>query len=408
MQFRIPLTCFALLITTLSACGGDGSGSGSQTNQDDLSRMGLARFSAQIKDASGAGVADAEVLLPVNQKIYGTKTGADGSYSFTAPVSEFSGINPVALIVNKAGYRPKTYYYGTLKAGTSYTIDSAAQGNAIEKLAEGEFVPENGHLLWHLGDATFAGASNSQLQVATSGLYKGMKVTPVTSDMIAKYKRITLSFVARGIDTTRGGTCKNRVGVFQVDDGNNLTYSQEAVPDNGPSDGSFGTYSFTFNASNLKAGQTLYTFVNSGSCTNGDNGDDFEFTQTLIKFEGVAPAAGTGSGSGSDIVSGTTPADVTGCARIYKDAYQDGQQTLPPTIYAVGSGAASAACQRLRTTWTDYLANLESWVARCASANYSGVTIGSHDYGTNPPDWATLRAKTMSAYQADKAACPGG
>ncbi len=392
----------------LAACGGgDGdSGSSGSTGQDDLTRNGLARFSAQVKDENGAGLADADVLLPVNNKLYGQKTGADGRYSFNVAAAEFSAIDPVAMIVNKTGYRPKTFYYGTLKAGTTYAIDDTKAGSNVEKLADGEFVPEGGHLLWHLGDAAFGGASNSQLQVAATGLYKGMKVVAVTADMVMKYKKITLTFVARGLDTTRTANCKNRAGVFQVDASNALAYSQEGVPPNSPADGSFGKLSFTFDASTLHPGRDLYAFVNSGTCSDGDKGDDFEFTQTLVKFEAAsAPASGAAVG---DVAtgSGTTAADAIGCARIFHDTYQDGTVTVPATVYAVGPGAASQACQRIQRTWNDYLAMLGSWVARCSSISYSGVVIGSRDYGANPPDWVTLQRSANSAYQQTRRPAP--
>ncbi|AQV98504.1 carboxypeptidase regulatory-like domain-containing protein [Cupriavidus necator] len=265
-------------VLAVAACGGDDD----TVSPAQLTAQGLAQIDTTVNGPSGEGLSDAEVLLPVNTKIYGVKSDSKGRAVFQVPAADFSGISPVAMLVHKDGYKPRTYYFTTIEAGKTYTANS----DPVQiKLAEGEFVPEGGYMLFHVGDDNFSGAANSKLQAATLGASKSLKVTAVTEEMKAKYRSMTLSYVARGIQTTGPNSCANFLWAYQPAQGSTPGFAsvEKHPPADSPTDGSFGAGSQVFSTASLVAGNDLWISIESGACS-GTNLDDFEVTNLLVKF----------------------------------------------------------------------------------------------------------------------------
>lgn len=267
-----------LALLAVSACGGGDDGTATPTQ---LTTNGQAQIDTTVKSPAGEDLPDADVLLPVQSKLYGAKSDSKGRAVFQVPAAEFSNISPVALIVHKDGYRPSTYYFTSIEAGKTYTVSNPVQ----TKLADSEFVPEGGYLLYHVGDDNFNGAANSQLQAATLGASKSMKVTTVTADMKAKYKSFTVSYSGRGIQTGGTNPCANFIWGYQPSTGPTPGFAsvEKHPPADSPNDGSFGAGSQTFSMASLVVGIDLWISIESGLCT-ATNLDDFEVTGFLVKF----------------------------------------------------------------------------------------------------------------------------
>jgi hypothetical protein len=247
---------------------------------DDGPEPGFARVSGTIKDASGVPISGASVLLPfgVNQA-WGSETDSKGKFQFDAQASDFAGVSPVAVVVFKDRYMPMTYYYSSVDDGDHLDVTPSA-ADAPRQLASNEFVPTNAHRLWHVGDESFSGSSNSQLQMDTFGQSIACPVTQWNATMRAQFRTATITYVARGVDTNRTSSCANRVGVFME----GTSQTSYATPSNSDANGGFSSYTITVSLpATFGDGRLMFAYI-SGACTSGDNGDDQEFGSVLVKL----------------------------------------------------------------------------------------------------------------------------
>ena len=236
---------------------------------------GFARFEGTIRDPGGAALATADVVVPFGaRQAWGGSTDAQGHYRFDARVSDYAGVNPVAMIVHKDGYLPRTFYYGKLQEGATFTLTTDAS-NAPRALAANEFVPANAYLLWHVGDDSFSGSSNSQLQVATSGTSLGFPIVTWSPQLSQQYHTATIQLVARGVQTS---LCPNNLMGVYVEGG---ALTAAVHPSDSDPNGGFTRYRFTVALPSISSGARLMFGVISGPSSSGDR-DDFEIAEVLV------------------------------------------------------------------------------------------------------------------------------
>jgi hypothetical protein len=152
----------------LPACGGGGSDSSSGAESTAIPQ-GFARFSGTVNDNTGAPLSGADVRVPFGNTLgWAGTTDASGKYSFDARASDYGGVSPVAVVISKDGYRPRTIYYTNINSNAVYAFTSDASTSPA-KLATNEVVPMNSAGLWHVGNDLYGGAVNSQLQTSSRG-----------------------------------------------------------------------------------------------------------------------------------------------------------------------------------------------------------------------------------------------
>ena len=242
---------------------------------DDGPPEGYARITGTIKDVNGSAVSGATVMMPYGQNQYwGAETSSKGSFKFDARASDYVGVNPIAVIVYKDRYLPRTYYFTSVIAGGSLSVNPDAS-SATRALANNEFVPTNAYRLWHIGDDDFGGSANSQFQIAATGTSAGFPIMPWNAQTRAQYRSASISLVARGIQTT---DCPgNRLGLYSSEGGSGTAYT---APGNSDAGGGFSLYQFTVDLSGLTEGTLSFAAI-AGAC--GSTGfDDWEFAQVLV------------------------------------------------------------------------------------------------------------------------------
>ncbi|MGH7604299.1 MAG: carboxypeptidase-like regulatory domain-containing protein [Gemmatimonadaceae bacterium] len=253
------------------ACSGATDTSDSATGP----AAGFEQFKGTINDDSGGPLGGASVTIPygVGQSWGGT-TDNTGAFKFEARASDYNNVSPVLMVVFKARYLPRTFVFTrVVDGGTETLVTDASTGPRA--LAANEFVPDGAQSLWHIGDASFDGSANSQLQVGTSGTGLGFPIINWDATLAQQFHSATIQFVARGIQT---GLCPgNRVGVFAE----NSTVSTSVPPSDSDPNGGFSGYHLIVPINNYPIGVRLMFGVQSGGCAAGDR-DDWEFASVLV------------------------------------------------------------------------------------------------------------------------------
>ncbi|MEP7247443.1 MAG: carboxypeptidase-like regulatory domain-containing protein [Gammaproteobacteria bacterium] len=270
----------ALVLVVAAACGGatvegpSNAGGSSEPKTSTGIPAGRAEISGTLTDVNGVPVAAADVRLPFGTgQYYGTTTDSKGAFTFTAPTSDFGAVRPVALTVYKDRYVPKTYLYVSLTQGVRYTLTTSAS-DAPRVLAANEFAPTGVQGLWHVGDLGFVGNATLQFQMARSGPSVAFPVTAWNAQMRSQYHTATITFIARGIQTS--GCPMNRIGLYS-DAGTQTAYV--APPDSDPN-GDFTSYRLTIPLPAFPDGRLMFGAV-TGLCL-GSELDDWEFSQVLV------------------------------------------------------------------------------------------------------------------------------
>jgi hypothetical protein len=247
-----------------------------ETPREPAIPTGFARFSGVIAEANGTPVAGANVRVPFGlNQFWGGDTDARGTYRFDARVSDYTGVNPVAMVVYKDRYLPRTFYYPALAAGSLQGLQTDGSA-ATRPLAANEFVPNGAHSLWHIGNASFGGSANSRLQMQTSAKSAGFPVAQWNAQMRGAYRSATITFVARGVQTT---SCpSNRVGLY-AETGTQTAY---LAPSNSDANGGFTSYRMTVTLPAFADGRLMFAAI-AGTC-GGTDLDDWEFAQVLVAF----------------------------------------------------------------------------------------------------------------------------
>jgi hypothetical protein len=242
---------------------------------------GAASLSGRIRDGAGQGVSGVSVRVPVRTGYYGANTDSEGKFEINVPVAGLQNVSPVAVFAVKDGFRPYYGWYPELKDGSSYTF-STPDDRPFTELDVGEFVPSGLTTLVHLGDDVYSGASNSQLQVDTRGTDLAFRITTWTSLLESFATRVVVTFSGRGIETLQpDGGCPGNAVVVITDTGD----YQYATLNNSDPSGSFSGYAMPFDLPVIQPGQDIFLRLISGSCADGDQGDDFEIAGVLVRFE---------------------------------------------------------------------------------------------------------------------------
>jgi hypothetical protein len=263
-----------LFVGALAACGGGGSADASDPT---VLADGFSRFAGTVTDETGAPLAGAEVRLPFANSVgWGGQTDAAGHYSFDAKASDYAGVSPVAMTINKDGYRPRTVLYAGVAPSTAYSFTSDTTTSPA-KLKPEQVVPIGSSGLSHVGNDMYGGAINSQLQTASRGTGLAFEIGPWSATMKSQYRTATIEFIARGVD---GLECKNLVGIAA---GAAAPFQYIAGSD---SSGGFSRYRLTLDVSNIAADAVLTAVVKSGDCPGSpsDLYDDFEFSELLVTY----------------------------------------------------------------------------------------------------------------------------
>jgi hypothetical protein len=240
---------------------------------------GSARLSGTMESSAGQAAAGVEVRLPFGlRRYYVTTTDSKGKFSLDFPVASFAGVSPVVVTTYAAGYRPAVFQYNGFSGGESYALN-ASGASALRPLAAGEFIPESSEgRLVHLGDASFGGEINSQLQTSTDGTFAVFKVATWTPTIAAAgYRNATIAFVARGMQSSR---CPgNAVG---FDNGSVANFTA-VRPSDSPSSGDFARYTIRVPLPPMSTGNSLRVFMTTSTCGSSDF-DDFELGELLVSL----------------------------------------------------------------------------------------------------------------------------
>ncbi|MDX2122912.1 MAG: carboxypeptidase-like regulatory domain-containing protein [Gemmatimonadota bacterium] len=242
---------------------------------------GTASVSGRIRDGVGQAVSGVSVRVPVRTGYYGATTNSQGKFEIIVPLTGLQNVSPVAVFAVKDGFRPYYAWYTELAEGASY-IFSTPDDRPFTELDVGEFVPPGLVTLVHLGDGTYSGSANSQLQVDARGTDLAYHITTWTPELEAFATRVVVTFSARGIETTQpDGGCPGNAVVVITDAG----VYEWATPSNSDPSGDFSGYALAYNLPSIQPGQDIYLRLISGAWADGDQGDDFEIAGVLVRFE---------------------------------------------------------------------------------------------------------------------------
>lgn len=194
------LTCLlaALMTLLLAGCGGtedvgDSSGPSWITQ-------------GQVLNTAGQPVSGATVAVLLNNARYATSTGADGGFKLSIPRSAdfpryFAGS------VSKEGLIPQPLLF-TYENGQLFTSSTSFK---LAVKTDADVVVQESYVPHHLGDDSYGGAANSQLQVPTQGLSYIVDLG-IRPDQVAAYRTLTVSVLMRGVQTDYvSGTFPNPV-----------------------------------------------------------------------------------------------------------------------------------------------------------------------------------------------------
>lgn len=276
--------CAAVLVG-LAGCGGGGGGGGSKSSGS----AAPITASGRVVEIDSRPIPGASAIMPYgDNKVWGGVSDANGNLNFQVRASDFKGIDPVVMIVSKDGYRPKTLFLPPVSSARNIDISTVV----LEGLAADEFVPRQSVGLWHLGDGKHSGSANSMFQVAAFGTSIAFEVTDWDQAKSDNYKRMTVAFVGRGVETAGGVTsinCRagydNRVSAFAVL--NNVAHGESnQAPGNSDASGNFTSYQLILNAEDFQVGSKVFVGFTSGACLDPavSDFDDFEITEIVVTF----------------------------------------------------------------------------------------------------------------------------
>lgn len=173
--------------------------------------------------------------------------------------------------MRKNAFRTQEIIFNVNSSGKINALGIGTQ--AAVALNETDISVNNAHKVIHLGDASFEGTANSQLQVTSSGLRYSWTVPPINSRTLASYDNLCIFLTARGVQTSSG----NRNTISLAD---NII----SLPDTSP-DGLFTLIKNCFPISKLSTmrAQSSLTIV-SGNRGASDY-DDFEVANIWGRLE---------------------------------------------------------------------------------------------------------------------------
>lgn len=278
----VPKLIVVLLFLVLQGCGGGGTDStlGSQpaTNQPpstSSSGNGAKTVTGYYLDSSGNPISDATLDVNVESSsgkaVVSVKTNQNGQWSATFP----PGVTYPSTFVGtlrKDGYRTKEVVFALSNNGNIATMSNGTE--VAVALGATDVSVLDGYKVVHLGDASFVGTANSQLQVATSGLRKSWSLPRVNARLMAGYDDLCLYMLARGVQTSDGNANTIKVTDLSL-----------PLPDSS-SDGSFSWLKTCFPTAKLSTiGTGNDLTISSGSRSGTTDYDDFEVVNLWGRLE---------------------------------------------------------------------------------------------------------------------------
>jgi hypothetical protein len=262
----------------LAACGGadDPDSSPAATQQP---ATGFALVKGQLVDASGAALGQAKVYMPFGRdQAWGADTDAEGRFTFQARASDFAGVSPVALVIDKPGYRPRSLYVRSVQAGSTYAVPTGA-ASAPAALGPGEYVPQGLFGLLHVGDDSFTGSANSQLQTRSRGRIVDFGVVTWSDDLKARYRQAIIEFAGRGL---QGSTCTTQIGLAAFDPAAGVAIPRYTNPGDSDISGGFSSFALRLDVTGFPVGTPIRFVVMAGQCSR--DLDDLEITDVVVRF----------------------------------------------------------------------------------------------------------------------------
>jgi hypothetical protein len=262
------------LLLAVSACGGGGD-SPAATSAPAVSTF---TTTGSVVDGNSVGVANANIVTTIGAQNYGTSTKADGSFELTLPKNApFPKFFEATVI--KDGNVPGVILF-TSDNGQVSVISPTKIVTPVKSIADLSF--PNLTNLFHLGDGTFTGVANSQLQIALTGASIENQFT-LSAEQLAQYTSLNISFYGRGIQTGAVQNCKDYATLLKLDDNglpnplvNAISISLPASPD----EGSFLKSTINFSLAGYGAGKFSLKFV-AGACDGAPSDlDDLEIVAT--------------------------------------------------------------------------------------------------------------------------------
>ena len=228
-----------------------------------------------ITDPAGTPIENATVSVPLKDKVYSGNTNRTGEYTLTLPQTAMAPRFAGTLKIS--GFKSETLV-------CDFSGDDLICSGTSPKLmptTEADIVFPKGLTVIHLGDDSYAGSANSQLQVRASGLIFEDSFN-LTQAQLSKYRYLTVSMYARGVQISKEGyhdtiALGTRSDFESGKTGNTQTFAATAE------DGSFTSVSYRFDLSGLSPGEIALR-IYSSQLTPPDY-DDFEITNITGKLE---------------------------------------------------------------------------------------------------------------------------
>ncbi|RLC19899.1 MAG: hypothetical protein DRI57_06065 [Deltaproteobacteria bacterium] len=210
------------------------------------------RITGQVTGEDQQPLSGVKIKIPLEDGPVEVFSGQDGRYSLDVSDEDLPGT--LAILAVREGFVPGSQ--NITKTGASeYIVDFV-----MEAIPDDTVILEIEPTVHHLGDDDYSGAINSQFQKRTEGLV-------YTEDF--------------DVDSFHLGFSQAEISLFakglQSDNTLSVNGHQIAILDSAPADGSFGTVTFLFDTSLLSKGRNTLEIESFG--------DDFEFTNVVIRFK---------------------------------------------------------------------------------------------------------------------------
>ncbi len=257
VKARHAMCCIAL---ALAACGG-----GEQGVDGNPAFVTSGRW----LDATGAPIPGAVAKVQLDKE-YSAVTGADGGFELKIP-QDYKYPEVFAGSISKPGYLPTPIFFTFIGSNRS----SSVEGKSIQTRATtvADVVYSSGIGVTHLGDDSFGGSANSQLQLAAVGTFWIDRFV-LSAEQKSKFKSLCIAMSARGVQST-----SNEDLISLSRNGAPGSYLVNVMSDSDTS-GGYSQITTCFSIATFAANDTIQLQINSGN-KRGSDYDDFEFTNVL-------------------------------------------------------------------------------------------------------------------------------
>jgi hypothetical protein len=208
-----------------------------------------------------------EVTGFTGARAYSANTDSAGRWSIDFGTNK--NLPPTfAGVFTKEGYKPSPVIF----SATNGQVNGGRIDAVTNQKQEFDLDVINGSSIIHLGDSSFGGFVNSELQVPTSGISFSWGLQNVPARLIRNYDKLCILFVARGVQMSSGNA-------------NFINFDGKTQPlSDSPTDGGFGFQKNCFSTSNIASGENLRLSISSGT-RGGTDFDDFEVLSLSAQLE---------------------------------------------------------------------------------------------------------------------------